>query len=47
MFASFVCLSQDGRTALMLAAINGHLDVVAQLLDRGANTEAADNVSRY
>ena len=31
----------------MYAATNGHLDVVALLLDRGANIEAANNVMRW
>jgi ankyrin repeat protein len=37
--------SQDGGTVLIVAAHNGHLDVVALLLDRGANIEAARNVN--
>ena len=41
-----LCFSQDGRTALMNAAVYGHLDVVALLLEGGANIEAADNVIR-
>jgi ankyrin repeat protein len=32
----------DGSTALTLAAINGHADVVALLLERGANPNLAD-----
>jgi ankyrin repeat protein len=32
----------DGSTALALAAINGHADVVGLLLDRGANPNLAD-----
>ena len=39
-----LCFSQDGRTALACAATKGHLDIVALLLDRGANIEAASNV---
>ena len=39
-----LCFSQDGWTALMNAASKGHLGVVALLLDRGANMEAANNV---
>ena len=35
---------QDGGTALIVAAYKGHLDIVALLLDRGANIEAAGNV---
>ena len=31
----------------MRAAINGHLDVVALLLDRGATIDATRNVKRY
>ena len=37
--------NQDGRTALYWAASKGHLDIVALLLDRGADIAAADNVS--
>ena len=40
-----LCFSQNGWTALMNAASNGHLGVVALLLDRGANIEAARNVN--
>jgi len=42
-----LCHSQDGWMALMRAAEKGHLDVVALLLDWGANGEAADNVIRW
>jgi len=38
------CFSQDGRTALIRAAIKGHNNVVSMLLGVGANIEAADNV---
>ena len=38
--------SQYGWTALIAAADNGHHDVVGLLLDRGADMEAKDNVSR-
>lgn len=34
------------RTALHLAASNGHLDVVKALLDRGASTAATDSLGR-
>ncbi len=36
---------QDGYTALMHAAENGHVNVVQWLVEAGANLEAADNVS--
>jgi len=39
-----VRFSQDGWTAMIWAAQKGHIGVVALLLDRGANIEAADNV---
>ena len=36
--------SQDGSTALVLAAWSGHKDTVELLLDRGANLEAKTGV---
>ena len=36
---------QDGRTALHIAAKNGHNDVTAMLLDKGADVNIGDNVS--
>ncbi len=36
---------QDGYTALMHAACNGHVDVVQYLVEVGASLEALDNVS--
>jgi ankyrin repeat protein len=36
---------QNGYTALMLAAMEGHVNVVQCLVDAGANLEAADKVS--
>ena len=36
--------AQTGATALMEAASNGHLEVVKQLLEAGANTDKQDNV---
>ena len=37
--------SQDGRTALFMAAANDRADASAMLLDHGADSEAKDNVS--
>ena len=37
--------SQDGTSALVLAASGGHTDMVELLLDRGADLEAKDRVS--
>ena len=37
-----VRMSQDGMTALHLAASNGHIAAVEALLARGANLEAKD-----
>lgn len=36
---------QDGRTALIEAALGGHVAVLDELLDRGADLEAKDMVS--
>ncbi len=38
---------QSGCTALMLAAMNGHVNVVQCLVEAGANLEAADKVSGH
>ena len=37
---------QSGRTALHLAAVNVHIEVIRVLLDKGAKTAAVDNVSQ-
>ena len=36
--------SQDGQTGLILAAQNGHEEVVRLLLEHGAEAKAADKV---
>ena len=36
----------QGYTALILASYNGHLEIVALLLDRGASMEHANNYGR-
>ena len=38
-------MSQNGRTALGRASLNGHLEVVKALLAAGADKEAMDGVS--
>ncbi len=38
---------QGGWTALMVAACNGHVNVVQCLVEAGANLEAADRVSGH
>ena len=38
-------LEQDGSTALIIAASNGHADCVRLLLDAGADASAKDGVS--
>ncbi len=40
-----LCGPQDGDTPLQLAALHGHKEVAALLLDRRANLEAIDKVS--
>ena len=36
---------QDGRTALHIAAIKGHIEVMRLLLDKGADVKIRHNVS--
>ena len=43
-FANFYC-NQDGYTAMMWAADNGHKDVVEYLVSQGADKDAKDEVS--
>ena len=38
-----MCAFASGITALMGASLNGHAAVVAHLLDKGADVNAADN----
>ena len=38
--------SQDGRTALFWSAENGHVDVVKELLERGADVAATTDKVR-
>ena len=38
---------QYGWTALMIAASNGHVNVVQCLVEAGANLEAVNNVSGH
>jgi len=35
--------NKDGRTALMSAAANGHLDIVKMLIEKGGDKKIADN----
>ena len=42
--AAHLARTQDGRTALMNAAIGGHVGCARLLLDAGADQEAKDNV---
>jgi hypothetical protein len=39
-------VSQDGRAALMWAAINGHAAVVKALIEKGADMNATEKVRR-
>ena len=41
---SHALLPQEGWTSLMNAALEGHVEVVSLLLQRGADIEAKDNV---
>ena len=41
-----VCDAQDGRTALMWAAQNGHTSTVGLLLEKGASVDQAEGVRR-
>jgi ankyrin repeat protein len=44
----FVTVSQEGRTALMWAAIKGHKEIVKALIGKVADVEAKEKVrSRY
>jgi uncharacterized protein len=38
-------VDRDGRTAILLAAIHGHHDVVEHLIDAGADIDRQDNMS--
>ena len=38
---------QDDNTAIMLAALNGHLEVVTFLKENGANMEHTNKVGRF
>ena len=42
----FYLLAQGGSTALMIAAWNGRAEVVALLVERGADLDLQDNVSK-
>ena len=39
------CHGQDGRTPLLVACANGHVDVAGLLLERGAGIDVRDKVS--
>ena len=41
------CYDQDGWTAMMLAAANGHKDIVEYLVGQGADKDTKNNVSTY
>ena len=41
----YVCVCQDGRTALMRASYNNHIEMVQLLLNRGADAKAVDKVT--
>ena len=39
------CFDQGGKTALMYASAGGNQEICAVLVERGADTNASDNVS--
>ena len=41
-----IAVSQEGRTALMWAAKNGHTEVVKALIEKGADMKATEKVRR-
>ena len=43
-FMEVVCYAQDGWTALIVAAQNGHVSTVTLLLDKGALVDQANKV---
>ena len=46
LFTNFYC-NQDGDTAMMVAAGNGHKDIVEYLVGQGADKDTKNNVSTY
>ena len=46
LFTNFYC-NQDGYTAMILAAREGHKDIVEYLVGQGADKDMKDNVSAY
>ena len=40
-------VSQNGRTPLMFASLNGHVQVVAELLQHGARIDMQDKVGSF
>lgn len=45
-FFSFLFFNQNGLNALHLASKEGHVEVVSELIQRGASVDAATKVSR-
>ena len=46
LFTNFYC-NQDGYTAMISAAREGHKDIVEYLVGQGADKDTKDNVSTY
>ena len=46
LFIIFYC-NQNGDTAMICAASNGHKDIVEYLVGQGADKDIKDNVSTY
>ena len=46
MLDMFVVITQDGNSALMIAAYDGNTEVAVELVNSGANLDLQNNVSQ-